>query len=141
MKVNTYRVALLSWQDYIGQMAKKAAWRDWGSRFREGCRAKKTSTRLVAGKLGLAESTVRSWINGSREINLADFIRLCEAAGLDPATVLFAGQLEPGFLAIGKAWSESDRRGRELLQVAAEAALRLRDAQDPPGAISRPPRS
>lgn len=98
---------------------------DWGSRFRLGLKAKKLTTGQVAEKMDLAESSVRSWLNGNREINLSDFFLLCDAAGLDPATVLFAGQVDPRFLEIGRVWAGADERGRELLMVAAEAARRF----------------
>jgi transcriptional regulator with XRE-family HTH domain len=129
----------LSVRAYSGRMAKRP-WQDWGTRFRNGCREKGTSTRKVSEKLDLAESTVRSWINGTREINLSDFFRLCAAAGLDPASILFAGHVDPAFLAIGKAWAQSDRRGRELLIVAAEAAVRLSESEAS-GSGSSAPRS
>jgi transcriptional regulator with XRE-family HTH domain len=124
---------------YSGRMAKSPVWADWGKRFRAGCRGK-TTTRQVAEKLGLAESTVRSWINGTRELNLTDFFRLCGAAGLDPALILFASQ-DSGFIAIGNAWARTDKRGRELLTLAAETALRLVEGEGASGAGSSPPRS
>lgn len=43
----------------------------------------------IADDLGQAESTVRHWCNGTREINLSDFFRLCDAAQADPVKILF----------------------------------------------------
>lgn len=50
---------------------------------------KKLSLAGVSEKMGMAESTLRSWTNGTREINLSDFFKLCAAAQLNPAQVLF----------------------------------------------------
>jgi len=41
----------------------------------------------------LAESTLRSWTNGNRQVNLADFMTLCVKAGADPALILFGRPL------------------------------------------------
>lgn len=37
--------------------------------------------------------TLRSWLNGNREINLSEFLELCIQAGADPAFILFARPL------------------------------------------------
>lgn len=39
--------------------------------------------------MDMAESTLRSWTNNTRDINLKDFFALCDAADLDPVQVLF----------------------------------------------------
>lgn len=44
---------------------------------------------MIAEVMGLAESTLRSWTNGTRDINLKDFFALCDAARIDPAHALF----------------------------------------------------
>src|SRR5687768_17083840 len=67
----------VSLSPYRWTMGKKSVWEDWGVRFRVECRLKDISTRQLADRIGLAESSVRSWLNGTREINLADFFRLC----------------------------------------------------------------
>lgn len=47
------------------------------------------TTLQVAAKLGMSEPGLRSWLNGNRQINLSDFIRLCEAVKADPRQMLF----------------------------------------------------
>jgi transcriptional regulator with XRE-family HTH domain len=94
----------------------------WGLRFRQFAKAKELSLAQIAEKLDLSESAVRHWTNGTRDINLSDFLLLCRAAGLDPATVLFAGKVDPKFLSIGEAWNITDEVGRNLLEGAAEVA-------------------
>ena len=67
-------------------------WRAWGKRFRVQAKEKGKTLAQVGERMDLAESTIRSWTNGHREINLTDFFRLCEAAEVDAAHVLF-GQI------------------------------------------------
>lgn len=76
------------------------SWLDWGVRFRTQIKEKGLSLAEVAAKMTrpdeeepLAESTLRSWTNGTRNINLADVFWLCEAADVDPAIVLFGRPL------------------------------------------------
>jgi transcriptional regulator with XRE-family HTH domain len=105
-------------------MGKRRDWQDWGQRFQVEMKTKGLDTKQLAVRVGRAYSTVRGWINGSREINLSDFFLLCSAAGINPAAILFtAGDAQ--FLALSRAWAHSDERGRELLLVAAEAAERI----------------
>lgn len=121
------RGSRIPYRDYIGIMGKRPVWQDWGTRFRHACRDKPTplTTKDVADRLGMAESSVRSWLNGTREINLSDFFRLCDAVGIDPATVLFSGQIDPAFSLVQRAWDRAGREGKALLSIAAETALRL----------------
>ena len=100
----------------------------WGQRFRDQARAKGLSLADVAEKLDLAESTVRSWTNGTRDINLTDFIELCDAAGLDHAMILFAGKVDAKFLAIGEAWTKATPEQRGVLWTAAQGILAQHDA-------------
>lgn len=104
-------------------MPKRKQWKEWGLRFRERIRDKKINLRTLAERLELAESTVRSWINGNREINLSDFFRLCQAGNIDPSQVLF-GTSDDNFLAIAAAWEQADDQGKNLLRIAAEAVTR-----------------
>lgn len=64
-------------------------WTGWAQRFRQHCSRHGLKLKDVADRLGKAESTVRSWTNGTREVNLTEFFALCAAAQADPATVLF----------------------------------------------------
>ena len=104
---------------YPDGMGRKSEVRHWGARFRNEASRKGISTRDVAAKVDQAESTVRSWLNGTREVNLTDFVRLCDAAGIDPALVLFAD--------VGKvlaAWNLAEAREHESLVLIAEAILK-----------------
>lgn len=73
----------------IGNSAKGMVWKGWGPRFRRHCRENHTSLAKIAGLIGRGESTLRSWTNGTREINLSEFFALCAAAKADPAAILF----------------------------------------------------
>lgn len=95
----------------------------WGPRFREQSRAKGFNLGHIAGKLGLAESTVRSWTNGTRDINLSDFLRLCAAAQLDPAVLLFQGRIDAKFLFIGEAWVKATPEQKGYLLTVARGIL------------------
>jgi transcriptional regulator with XRE-family HTH domain len=94
----------------------------WGAAFRQHAKGKGLSLGQIAERMNLAESTLRSWTNGQRDINLSDYLKLCRAAGIDPAVVLFAGQVDAKFLAVGEAWAQSDETGRQLIELAADAA-------------------
>lgn len=79
-----------------GMDKKPHAWLDWGNRFRAQAKEKGRSLAQVAALMispetdeALAESTLRSWTNGTRQINLSDFFWLCDTAEVDPAMVLF----------------------------------------------------
>lgn len=69
----------------------------WGKRFREFLQDKGKSLAWVAQRMpsktkegeSLNESTLRSWTNGTRKINLVDFFAICEIAEADPAVILF----------------------------------------------------
>jgi transcriptional regulator with XRE-family HTH domain len=86
-------------------------------------KCKKSSLAKVAEKLGRAESTVRSWTNGTRDINLAEYLELCKAAGIDPALVLFAGKVDAKFLIVGEAWSKATPEQQGVLWTAAQGIL------------------
>jgi transcriptional regulator with XRE-family HTH domain len=90
-----------------------------GARFRNEAARKGVSTKAIAGRVDQAESTVRSWLNGNREVNLTDFFRLCDAAGIEPALVLFSE--------VGKviaAWNLAEGGERESLVLITEAILK-----------------
>lgn len=86
---------------YHFRMSEKVhEWSGWGRRFRAQIKEKDLSLAAVAAKMippdsdePLAESTLRSWTNGTRNINLSDVFWLCEVAGVDPAIVLFGRPL------------------------------------------------
>lgn len=64
-------------------------WKLWGPRFRVHMRENRLSTRVVAERLRMSESALRSWLNGNREVNVTDFFRLCDVANADPRRILF----------------------------------------------------
>lgn len=64
-------------------------WKLWGPRFRVHMREKRLSTRVLAERLRMSESALRSWLNGNREVNVTDFFRLCDVAKADPRRILF----------------------------------------------------
>lgn len=70
-------------------MMDKNIWKTWGKRLKALAKEKGLNLAALAEKLGLAESTVRSWTNGTHNTTLKDFFLLCAAADLDPALVLF----------------------------------------------------
>lgn len=73
----------------------EVSWQAWGARFREAAKEKgKTFPQIGrAMKPARADSTIRSWTNGTRKINLIEFFELCRAADVDPAVVLFGSPL------------------------------------------------
>jgi transcriptional regulator with XRE-family HTH domain len=123
-------------------------WKTWGSRFRQQCRDKGLNLAKIAERLDLAESTVRSWTNGTRKINLSDFFRLCGAAGIEPSEVLFAeaDQNQPlpdaeKFLAMTEAWRYASPEWKEMLLTTADAIIQqhraTRSRRAPPAQAKR----
>jgi transcriptional regulator with XRE-family HTH domain len=108
----------------------------WGTRFRQMALGNGKSLKDVAEKLGRAESSVRSWTNGTRQINLIEFLELCDAAGIDPATCLFAGKVDSGFLAIGEAWNQADAEERKVFETVAKGVLKRGTSTSETGAAS-----
>jgi transcriptional regulator with XRE-family HTH domain len=95
----------------------------WGARFRDAARAAGYNMARLAEASGWAESTIRSWTNGTRDINLTDFLQLCENAHVDPAEVLFGGQVDRNWLLIGKAWVIGDETQKGAFITVAKGIL------------------
>lgn len=75
------------------------SWKYWGRRLRvhlkeNGENLAKLAERMVDddGKQ-MAESSLRSWTNGTRKVNLEDFFELCTQAKADPVQILFGRPL------------------------------------------------
>ena len=109
----------------------KHTWKQWGARFRQAIADKPIPVRqaVVAERLGVADSTLRSWLNGSRDINLVDFFRICAAGDVDPRQILFEGQesTEPEEgntpVTMSDAYRHTDEVGRSLIDIAVAEAL------------------
>lgn len=80
---------------YAIEMAKSSEWKSWGERLKYHLKASGSSLAKLAERMPnrdgepMAESTLRSWTNGTRRINLEDFFELCRRAEADPAVILF----------------------------------------------------
>ena len=109
--------------DYARYMVREAKWKNWGARFRMACRLKGLTLSKVAESMGNAESTLRSWTNGTRQINLTEFFTLCDAAGIDPYPILFTAPEDDKLLAVLLAWGQADDSDKRLMSVAANAVL------------------
>lgn len=76
--------------NYPSGMATNNRWLDWGMRLRAHVKERKdVSWTKIAEKLDTTEGAVRHWCNGTRDINLKDFFRLCEVAEADAPQILF----------------------------------------------------
>lgn len=66
-------------------------WLDWGNRFRTQIKERNLTLAQVGERMSpqRVESTLRSWTNDTRKVNLLDFFEMCSAAEVDPAIVLF----------------------------------------------------
>lgn len=107
-------------------MSKERTPLGWGQRFRDLAKERGLSLGQLAERLDRAESTVRSWTNGTRDINLSEFLELCTAAGIDPALVLFRDKVDAKFLVIGDAWSQADANEKEVFWTVAQGILARR---------------
>lgn len=65
------------------------SWRDWSTRLRAHLKEKPKPRGEIAAALGIGEAALRHWLNGTRNLNLEDFFRLCDAAEADPLLILF----------------------------------------------------
>lgn len=101
----------------------------WGARFRQAAYQKGWSLATLAEEMvdengkPMAESSLRSWTNGNRDINLSDFLRLCGIAKLDPAVILFGGAVDPEFLIVGEAWVRANPMQKGVLVLTAKGIL------------------
>lgn len=95
----------------------------WGTRFRQAAFRKGWTLAKLAEKLEMSESGLRSWTNGHRQINLSEYINLCDTAELDPAVILFAGNIDPRFILIGEAWVVGNNDHKSVLVTAAKGVL------------------
>lgn len=78
---------------YAAGMPDKPA---WAIRLRQHMAEHDVSARQLSERLNMGSATAGHWLNGTREPGVADFLRLCEAAGADPAWVLLGRhQLPP----------------------------------------------
>lgn len=69
-------------------------WKDWGKRLKQHMKDAGLTQDKVAERLGVSQGSIAHWLSGRREVNLADYFKLCEAAGADPQRTLF-GDTEP----------------------------------------------
>lgn len=100
----------------------------WGTRFRALAKAKGWDLAKIAEAMERSESGVRSWTNGSRDINLAEFLQMCKVVGLDPAVVLFTGAVDDEFLLVGEAWAAATAMQRGAFVTVAKGVLAERDS-------------
>jgi len=107
----------------MGKNGHEVEWMRWGVRFRTALKLKHLNLSKIAEALDMHESSVRSWVNGNREVNLADFFRLCDAADIDAREILFGSIVDEKLLALIEAWRHADDGGKKLLSVAANAVL------------------
>ena len=107
---------------YACSMPKTAL--GWGEKYRKAIKGKYTLAQ-IAEKLEMSESALRSWVNGNREINLSDFVRLCASSRLDPAALLASDTDSQEFLDIALAWRKARNKPiqREALLLAAKGIL------------------
>jgi transcriptional regulator with XRE-family HTH domain len=61
----------------------------WGKRLKAWTRTAQITQDYLAGKMDVTQGTVANWLSGRREINLSDFFKLCEFAGVDAQYILF----------------------------------------------------
>lgn len=65
------------------------SWTHWGERLRQHVKESHRKWSDIAETMDLSEGSLRHWCNGTRDINLKDFFRLCESTGADAHLILF----------------------------------------------------
>lgn len=88
-------------------------WKTWGRRFKELAKENGHTLVSLSEQMELTDAALRHWTNGTREINLSTFFRLCELAQVDPAQVLFGApimstEIRQGLSDLAKSVLEAD---------------------------------
>lgn len=83
---------------HVGMKQNLDPWKHWGRRLKVHLKENGQNLAGLAEKMTnsgtpIAESTLRSWTNGNRQINLTDFFEICAKAEADPAQILFGQTL------------------------------------------------
>ena len=135
MPMASYIVRAVIYPYRMGRKTDRTVW-GWGGRFRAMIEAKDMTLGQVADRFGKSESGLRNWVNGSREINLSDFVKLCASARLDPVMVLIEGTECSEFHDIARAWALSKDKPveRGALLLAARGILAGDDSRAANGA-------
>jgi transcriptional regulator with XRE-family HTH domain len=68
---------------------------EWRQRFKDFMREAQVTQDYLAEKMDVSQGTIAHWLKGRREINLSDFLRLCEWAGADAQRILFGARAAP----------------------------------------------
>lgn len=118
--------------------ARKSTPPEWGQRFRDLARSKELSLATIAERLDKSESGVRSWLNGTREPNIGEFLLLCKAADIDAAVVLFSGTNDAKFLVVADAWAKANKEQKNVLCTAAKGILAEHESEQQRAATRRP---
>jgi transcriptional regulator with XRE-family HTH domain len=66
------------------------SWKGWGARFKAHMRTAKVTQERLAEKMEVTQGAIAHWLSGRRDINLADYFRLCTYADADPQKILFS---------------------------------------------------
>ena len=76
------------------------SWKNWPARLKRHLKDSGQTLANLAGKVidpktkrPRSEAALRHWMNGTRLVNLNEFIELCRQARADPAFILFGRQL------------------------------------------------
>lgn len=128
-------------------------WKSWPYRLKVHLKKNDLNLAKLAEKMlddegkALAESTLRSWTNGHRSVNLSDFFELCFQAGADPVQILFGRPLmsddvknrigalahtvmdstpADNYVALDKAHHTAESKQRDRKEEAAEPVMRRR---------------
>jgi transcriptional regulator with XRE-family HTH domain len=62
---------------------------EWQKRLKNWMAEAEVTQDYLAGRMSRSQGTIAHWLSGRREINLSDFLQMCEFAGADPQYILF----------------------------------------------------
>lgn len=85
------RTGVETYDDRMNKKPEKSELPAWGAALRDHVRTVRGSWTKIAGVMGRSEAAIRHWCNGTREINLSEYLQLCAVAGADPGTLLMTG--------------------------------------------------
>lgn len=100
---DTYRIALVqrlsthtvsdAWRapPYYRRMPYRDVWKGWPARFKAHYRKHHMRASDVAEKLAITEAALRHRLNGTRQVDLAEFFAMCAAVEANPLEILFGG--------------------------------------------------
>jgi len=124
MSVNRIRYTIPATLRHVGEQPKKILWENVKALMVEKYGAENLNRLARESKLGPGSVSRIKAMRTSVGIDVV--AKAAKALGVEPWQLLMR-QADKRFLTVLQAWNKSGERGRDLLTVAADAAMRVQD--------------